>query len=112
LSYWLDILRFLAYNINKPSKGRKQEMKNGYNGWKNRETWNVALWINNDETTYREACAIMNNRLLRGKPHIGSYRAFVLDLGLKGQKTPDGVAWMSPDLDYAALDEMMAEMVG
>lgn len=23
-----------------------------YNGWKNYETWNVALWIDNDQSTY------------------------------------------------------------
>ena len=27
----------------------------GYNGWKNYETWNVALWVNNDESMYRFA---------------------------------------------------------
>lgn len=27
----------------------------GYNGWNNYETWNVALWIDNEESTYREA---------------------------------------------------------
>lgn len=26
-----------------------------YNGWTNYETWNVALWIDNEEGTYHEA---------------------------------------------------------
>lgn len=30
----------------------------GYNGWKNYETWAVALWLDNDESTYREVRAI------------------------------------------------------
>ena len=26
-----------------------------YNGWANYETWNVALWIDNEQGTYEEA---------------------------------------------------------
>jgi hypothetical protein len=28
----------------------------GYNGWTNYETWNVALWWDNDQGSYNERC--------------------------------------------------------
>jgi len=54
-----------------------------YNGHKSWNQWNVSLWINNDESLYREAHDLVTrygvakaaNRLAR-------------DLG--GQRTPDG----------------------
>jgi hypothetical protein len=36
-----------------------------YNGWENYETWNVALWINNDQRLYHIA------------HEAGDYEAFV-----------------------------------
>lgn len=30
-----------------------------YNGWKNYETWNVALWLDNDQGTYNETREMM-----------------------------------------------------
>jgi len=32
-----------------------------YNGWKNYETWNVSLWIDNDQGLYERAREIVNN---------------------------------------------------
>ena len=78
-----------------------------YNGWANYETWNVALYIGNDEGLYNMA---MN--------HASSptpYKDFVEDLqeiteGPISYETPDGVAWNDSGLDVEALDEMIREL--
>lgn len=75
-----------------------------YNGWENRETWNVALWLNNTEPLYRAAVEYVRQA---ARP---TWRGLVARLGLGGQRTPDGVAWDDRRLDYAALDEMLLEM--
>lgn len=33
-----------------------------YNGWKNVETWVVALWLSNDENLYNETCDIVKGK--------------------------------------------------
>lgn len=75
-----------------------------FNGWKNWETWNVALWIGNDEGLYSMA------KEYRRK----GYRAFVESLkelgGEISLQTPDGAAWNDSGLDIEALDEMLGEL--
>lgn len=87
-----------------------------YNGWKNRETWNVAMTINNDKSLYSAAVEWMRtvNRLpdVPGQPgREAPYVWFINLLDLMDDKTPDGVEWISEDLDYEALNEMMWELI-
>ena len=70
-----------------------------YNGWTNYETWNVALWLQNDEGLYELARDYRN------------YEA--LAYGLKEcdcNKTPDGVSWTDPELNMDELNEMMEDL--
>jgi len=79
-----------------------------YNGWKNYETWNIVLWINNDEELYHTFRGLKKYRQAIGEKV--DYLTLVLRLGLKCDQTPDGVDYISSELDYAALDEMIAEL--
>ena len=72
-----------------------------YNGWMNYETWNVALWIGNDEGLYNEA------RRLRHRGYTDLVE-LILDCGSK--ETPDGVKWDDVNLNTVELDEMMEEL--
>jgi len=78
-----------------------------YNGWANYETWNVALYIQNEESLYLAAREFMAH----DRQPKASYAAFVAFEGLNRKKTADGVAWISSKLDYAELDSMMAELI-
>ncbi len=78
-----------------------------YNGWKNKATWNVALWIGNDEPLYRAAVEFVRS----AKKQKGVYYRFVKHTWLAGDKTPDGFKWDGSRLDYKALDEMMFELI-
>lgn len=74
-----------------------------YNGWKNRDTWNVALWIGQDPL-YTEAVAFVKD--YKGKQ---PYVDFLESCGLDSQSTPDGIRYVSDALDYEHLDKMMME---
>lgn len=80
-----------------------------YNGWKNYQTWNVALWINNDEGLYNAAVDYMRN-VYKGISK-SPYKLFLNYAGLNGQRTPDNVSYSGTRLDYSALNEMMKELL-
>ena len=70
-----------------------------YNGWANWATWNVSLWLQNDEYLYKIA------------RQYDRYDALIPRLEYSvGQMTPDGARWMDPTIDTDALDEMLADM--
>ena len=77
-----------------------------YNGWANRSTWNVSLWINNDEPLYRSATEFM--KTYKGKR---AYADFIRYEGLQDDKTPDNIQYLSSRLDYKELNAMMLELV-
>ena len=70
-----------------------------YNGWANFQTFNVTLWIQNDEGLYHAAKSCTN------------YQELVSLLYQCGStETPDGVKWDDPKIDGIAVNEMMKEL--
>jgi len=85
-----------------------------YNGWRNYQTWNVQLWIANDEGLYRRAVEFVNGAPgERCDKDAGVYERFAQyvlreDLGMV--ETPDEVAFNDSGLDLDALDGFMKEL--
>lgn len=73
-------------------------MTNTFNGFKNYETWNIALWINNAEDNYDLAQASK------------SYDQFMNAKSFESTETPDGVKWNDKALDYERLEELIEEI--
>jgi hypothetical protein len=74
--------------------------ENEYNGWKNHATWNVALWINNDEGLYN---------FVKDFSDYASFRDTMRQMG--NLETPDRVAYNDESLDVERLNELIAEIV-
>ena len=74
-----------------------------YNGWANYETWNVALYINNDYGLYTMAKEIAEN----GGTY-GDFCYLMADCG--SYKTPDGVSWTDSKIDGMEVNEVFTEL--
>jgi len=70
-----------------------------YNGWSDWTTWNVALWINNDQTFYSIAkdCKDYMDFLYEMQEMIGSFA------------TPDGADWGEANIEE--MNEVIMEAI-
>lgn len=80
------------------------EIDTTHNGWKNFNTWNVALWLGNDYPIYRVAGGYAK--------YASPYLSFRMDMreSFNYTQTKDNISLWSRDLDIAALDTLINEM--
>ena len=82
-----------------------------YNGWKNYETWNVALWLDNDYFNYQ---ILMMQSVKTFDDFLNKIQSNVfnnLDANYDYKnKTGDGVLWKDPKVDVDEINEKIAEM--
>lgn len=75
-----------------------------FNGWKNRQTWNVSLWLQNDEKLYE---MIKNTKI---KYKSKAYQFFIAYNNLEGKRTEDGVLFDDPRLDTYTLSQLVFDI--
>jgi len=79
-----------------------------YNGWSNWFTWNIALWLHNDYHVSQLIAEYSERQHRLGRAM--DYDKFLTLAGIeKGEKTPDGVAYHSPNVNRQDLRELLAE---
>jgi hypothetical protein len=66
-----------------------------YNGWTNYETWNVALWIQNDEGLYN---------LARGAGDYKTFADVMTEFYGDDAQTPDGVKYADPKVNVLEIN--------
>lgn len=76
----------------------------GYNGWKNYETWLVALWINNDQGTQETAHNMAKE--YRGNEHTNYDLSHALKEWIEEMNPLNEGADLFTDLLNAALSEV------
>jgi hypothetical protein len=78
--------------------------KKTYNGWPNYETWNVMLWMDNDEGMYRYYRLRVDQMRVLG----ANAKEICLEVMPEG-KTPDGVNLHSSKIRWGAIARAMRE---
>jgi hypothetical protein len=78
-----------------------------YNGWTNRATWNIALWLQNDETLYTRAAVAVDFMNRRGdldksltKDWAKSFVTVEFENVFGKAVSPDGIDASDQDIDW------------
>lgn len=83
-------------------------LQTDYNGWANRTTWNIMLWLDNDEGNYRCYKGMVEKHLAQyGK--LTGRAAKRIALNVLGDRTPDGCKLTAKCVDWPAIAEAMSE---
>lgn len=92
-----------------PNAIQNTERPNEYNGWTNYETWNVALYINNDESLQNIGIEIVEMCDEANESNYYEQFAEYLRENFEITETPDQVAYNDSSLDEDELNEMLKE---
>jgi hypothetical protein len=89
-------------------------MSNDYNGWANYETWNINLWIQNDEGLYgfvRDGLEELLDRCGNDWENVSltDLKELVRD-AFGSNKTPDGVSVMDAAIDWNEISDALLEL--
>jgi hypothetical protein len=88
-------------------------LTNTYNGWANYETWNVALWIFNDEKILKSVMwglepYFKSGMSLRDLQYVVR-KAFHHEEDLEMSSTPDGVWLDDKEIDWSEIKKAVKE---
>lgn len=83
-------------------------MAEEYNGWPNYQTWNVMLWLDNDESAYRYYVERVRANKAKGRKITGM-RARLIAESAMGSETGDGVSLLNSRIRWTAIAEAMSE---
>lgn len=81
-----------------------------YNGYANYQTWNVCLWISNDEGLYNIAKSTESYKdFVDTIRRMGEVVGNDTKYGSIGYETPDGVAWNDSGVNLPEMQEYWEE---